>query len=293
MARRGLALAAMACGLIVVVAAQHFAPLAGPPLYDGVVVEDPYKWLSPPAGFAGGAQPATASGAVQGSQSPDLGVGTPEQPPQAQVFAGQGYLVMPPGTTSITVSIQPVAPASQPTDGVLAGNVYRISLTSQSGAAISGQASGGVTIVLRGPPNLSAAKIERLAGGTWTALQTDPAGTPHMFTAVVTDFGDFAIVAPPGWVPVNPGSSGPGNAGPVGPAATASGSSGSSSGNSNGSGPPLVPIVGIALALAVIIGVGVVLARRKPPAAAAASSRDRRPGPPAKPNRGKPPRRRR
>lgn len=293
MPRRGLALAALACGLVVVVAAQRFAPLAGPPLYDGVVVEDPYKWLSPPAGFAGGAQPATASGAVQGSQSPDLGVGTPEQPPQAQVFAGQGYLVMPPGTTSISVSIQPVPPASQPTDGVIAGNVYRISLTNQSGAAISGQASGGVTIVLRGPPNLPTARIERLTAGSWTALQTDPAGTPHMFTAVVTEFGDFAIVAPIGWVPANAGSSGPGNAGPAGPGATASNAPTASSGGSAGSGSPLVPIIGMALTLAIIIGVGVVLARRKPPAAPATSSRARRPGPPSKPNRGTPPRRRR
>jgi len=298
MERRRLALAALVCGFGVVVATQRLAPIAGPPLYDGVVVEDPYKWLSPPAGFSGGVQSAAASGAVQGDKNPDLSVYTPEQPPQAQVFAGQGYLVMPAGTTTINVSIKPVPAAAQPSDGVIAGNVYRFSLTNQNGAALSGSSGGGVTIVLRGPPNLPSATIERLAGGSWTVLQTDPAGTPHMFTAVVTDFGDFAIVAPPGWVPVHEGSSGSGAAGPAGPGASASGASasgapGNSSTGSGESGPPLAAIVGIAFALAVIIGVGVLLARRSAPLAPSTSSRQPRSRPPVQPDRGRPPRRRR
>jgi hypothetical protein len=298
MERRRLALAALVCGFGVVVAAQRLAPIAGPPLYDGVVVEDPYKWLSPPAGFAGGAQSASDSGAVQGDKNPDLSVFTPEQPPQAQVFAGQGYLVMPPGTTTIKVSIQPVPATAPPSDGVIAGNVYSFSLTNQDGAALSGSSGGGVTIVLRGPPNLPSATIERLAGGSWTQLQTDPAGTPHMFTAVVTDFGDFAIVAPPGWVPAHEGSSGSSAAGPAGPGASTSGAStsgapGSSSAGSSGSGPPLAAIVGIAFALAVIIGVGVLLARRGTPLAPSTSSRQPRFRPPVQPDRGRPPRRRR
>jgi hypothetical protein len=301
MERRRLALAALVCGIGVVVAAQRLAPIAGPPLYDGVVVEDPYKWLSPPAGFSGGAQSATDSGAVQGDKNPDLSVFTPEQPPQAQVFAGQGYLVMPPGTTTIKVSIKPVPATAQPSDGVIAGNVYRFSLTNQNGAALSGSSGGGVTIVLRGPPNLPSATIERLAGGDWTPLQTDPAGTPHMFAAVVTDFGDFAIVAPPDWVPAREGSSGSGAAGPAGPgasaaSASASGAPGSSAAGSSGSGPPLAAIVGIAFALAVIIGVGVLLARRSTPPApptSPTSSRTPRSRPPVKADRGRPPRRRR
>ena len=301
MQRRRLAIAALVCGFGVVVAAQHVAPFAGPPLYDGVVVEDPYKWLSPPSGFAGGAQSAAASGAVQGAKNPDLSVGTPEQPPQAQVFAGQGYLVMPPGTTTINVSIQPVPPPAQPTDGVLAGNVYRFSLTSQSGATISGQASGGVTIVLRGPPSLPSARIERLAGGSWTALKTDPAGTPHMFIAAVTDFGDFAIVAPPGWAPASPGPAGPVkagpagpvNAGPAGPGATASTASTDSTGGSAGSATWVLLIAGVALALAVTVVAGVLLARRRRPAVAVPSHRRPRPGPSVNPYRRRPPRRRR
>jgi len=94
MGRRRLALAALAAGLGLVVAAQRLAPISGPPLYDGVVVEDEYKWLSPPAGYQGGAPSAAATVPVQGGQSPNVAVATSEQPPQAQVFAGAGYLDM-------------------------------------------------------------------------------------------------------------------------------------------------------------------------------------------------------
>jgi hypothetical protein len=293
MERQRLALAALLCGFAVVVAAQRLAPIAGPPLYDGVVVEDTYKWLSPPSGYEGGAQSASASGAVQGNQSPDLGIGTQEQPPQAQVFAGEGYLVMPPGTTTINVSIKPVAPAAQPADGVIAGNVYRFSLTSQSGAPLSGDASGGVTIVLRGPPDLPSAHIERLAGSTWTPLQTDPAGTPHMFIAVVTDFGDFAIVAPPGWTPAPPGPAATGAAGPALPGSAATAPSVDSTAGSTGSTTPIVPIVVGAVALFAILALsGFALAHRDRPIVVAQPTASRPPRSPTHATRRRPPRRR-
>jgi hypothetical protein len=266
MRQKRLALAALVCGLVVVVAAQRLAPIAGPPLYDGVVVADEYKWLSPPPGYAGGAQSAADSGAVQGGQSPNLAVGTSEQPPQAQVFAGQGFLSMPPGTLSISVSIAPVQPATQPAGGVIAGNVYRFSLTSQSGGAISGQASGGVTIILRGPASLPTATIERLDGGTWNPLPTDPAGVPDMFTAVVTDFGDFALIAPPGWVPVKAGRTAPVNAGPAAPGSAASPSPAGSSGGPAESGPPILVIAAVALALVILLVAGVLFWLRRRPA---------------------------
>jgi hypothetical protein len=296
MARRGLALGAMACGLALIVAAQRLAPIAGPPLYDGVVVEDAYKWLSPPPGYSGGAQGASASGDVQGSQSPNLGVGTSEQPPQAQVFAGQGFLVMPPGTTTIKVSIEPVQPAAQPSDGVIAGNVYRFSLTSQSGGAITGDPTGGVTVVLRGPANLSSATIERLSGTTWTQLQTDSAGSPNIFTAVVTQFGDFALVAPPGWVPASPGPVAPVQVGPAGPESTAQATPGGSPANSAGSGLLPLLIVGLGFGLSLVVAVGfLVWFRSRQPRPARPVPTRRPPTPPrsVRPRRPPPSRRRR
>lgn len=198
---RRLAVAAQVCGLIVVVAAQRLAPIAGPPLYDGVPPIGPYEWLSPPPGLMGGAQSAQETDDVQDVQA-GLAIGSPELPPQIQILTDPGSLAIPDSTTSITVSIDPVAaPSAQPSDGVVAGNVYRISVTDQSGTVISMDADGTATLVMRGPPDLRLASIEIFAGGSWTKVHTDPAGVPNMFTASVSGFGDFALVAPSGWVP--------------------------------------------------------------------------------------------
>ena len=199
MKRRGLGAAALISGLAVVVIAQRLAPIPGPPLYDGVVVEDPYVWLAPPPGLHGGAQSAQESDPVSGV---GFGVGTPEQPPQAQVIADLGSLDLPNGSTSINVSIKPVAPpAVQPQDGVIAGNVYRIGVTNQSGATIGVASDGRVTMLLRGPASLPSATIELFSGGTWTDLDTQSAGVPDMYTTLLSSFGDYALVAPSGWVP--------------------------------------------------------------------------------------------
>jgi hypothetical protein len=248
MTRRRLALAALVGGLAIVAATQRLGPITGPPLYDGVIVEAPYQWLAPAPGFAGGAQSTAQTLALQGGQSPNLGIGTTENPPQAQVFAGAGFLNVPSGTSSINVSIQPVPPDALPSDGIIVGNVYRFSLTNQSGAPVSGQASGGVTIVLRGPANVPVATIKRFSGGSWTALATDPAGQPNMFTAVVTDFGDFALVAPPGWTPI---PQAPGQVGPVGPVATAgSGGPTTTPQGTAETGLPFLPALAVVLVIA-------------------------------------------
>jgi hypothetical protein len=200
--RRLFSLAAITCGLFVVVAAQHMRPIAGPPLYDGVVVFDPYKWLSPPPGLDGGAQSAQqtfSGGDLQGG----FGFGTPEEPPQIQLQSVFTSLAMPSGISSVTMSIEPVAtPSARPPNGIVAGNVYQITITDQNGTAVKPRRDATVTLVLRGPNSVPEATIERFAGGTWTELQTTWPGVPSTFVADIGDFGEFALVAPDAWVPV-------------------------------------------------------------------------------------------
>jgi hypothetical protein len=267
MSRRSLGTIALAAGLLVVVASQRLAPVAGPPLYDGVIVEAPYRWLSPPAGHTGGAQGTAQPVPIQGNQNPDLGIGTNENPPQAQVFAGAGFLNMPPGTTSITVSIQPLPPPAQPASGVIAGNVYEVSLTNQNGQPVTGQASGGVTIELRGPPTLSSVKIERFANNTWTPIGGDSVGQPNMYTAQVTDFGDFAIVAPDGWTPAPDGGGGGGPVGPQAPggagASTPASQGSGSSASSSSPDPTLLVVGGVVGLLVLLVAIGLLLYARR------------------------------
>ncbi|HEV2005483.1 MAG TPA: hypothetical protein VGQ85_02615, partial [Candidatus Limnocylindrales bacterium] len=136
-------------GGLVVLAAQLLAPLPGPPLYDGVIPVDAYRWLSPPPGEHDGAQGVSSVIPVSGTSSPLITLATTEVPPQAQVFAQPGGLTMPPGTTSLTVSITPMLPNALPTDGHIAGNVYRVTITTQAGVLVAAPASAEVTVILR------------------------------------------------------------------------------------------------------------------------------------------------
>jgi hypothetical protein len=195
--RRGrLALVASVAGLAVVVAARLASPDA-PPLYDGIVPVPPYVWLEPPPGRPGGAQGATATIPVSGGSSPLVAVATPELVPQTQIFAVPEAFRLPVGARSIRVSITPVGAEGAPTDAHIDGNVYRISVTDQAATALTAPESARVSIVMRAAdPTLAEGTIARLVDGTWRPLRTSLSGQAGMFIAVVTAFGDFAVLAP-------------------------------------------------------------------------------------------------
>jgi hypothetical protein len=194
---RRLAFATLCAGFALVGVAS-FGIRAPMPLYDGVVVVEPYRWLDPPPGQKGGAQGATGTEPLENGASPLIAIATPEEPPQAQIFGPPQALVLAPDSRSIVLSIMPVRPQTLPFVGHIAGNVYRILVADQLGTPLSAPASAEVSIVLRGPGHLLDATVERFADGAWQPLKTVPAGFTSMFLAVVTDFGDFALVAPGG-----------------------------------------------------------------------------------------------
>ncbi|MFI5254394.1 MAG: hypothetical protein ACHQ15_02915 [Candidatus Limnocylindrales bacterium] len=283
MADRRVGIALLAAGLILVAAAQHLAPLPTPPLYDGVVIAEPYRFLVPAAGQAG--DPGSASGTEQleNGQSPLTAIATTEQPPQAQIFAISGTLILPPGTTSIKLSIEPILPAVLPTDGHIAGNVYRISVTNQAGVPLTALVSDNVSVVLRGPDEAaSGATIERYADGAWQPLKSDDAGLGVSFIAVVTGFGDFAVVVAGPGGPYPTASPEPGASGLATPSGAASPtaaptappiSTPSPSPTPTGSGPfdggvptPLLALAGIALVIGGLGGAWWLRRRRAAPA---------------------------
>ncbi len=163
-ARRRRAVLSLALGLGIIAIAQATAPSNRPPLYDGVIPIDAYRWLSPPPGEHGGAKSVEASD---------------------------------PGTTEIRLSITPVAAEGQPSGGHIAGNVYRIKVTNQDDTALSAPPSALGSVVLRGPGAIADATVEQFVNGSWQKLKTDPSGFASTFLAVpVTQFGDFALVVP-------------------------------------------------------------------------------------------------
>ncbi|HYM84946.1 MAG TPA: hypothetical protein VEY67_12445, partial [Candidatus Dormibacteraeota bacterium] len=192
--RSGLALAGLGLGL------SALAGTAGPrsvmPLYDGVVPISPYVWLSPPPGAQGGAKGVSQTLPVSGGQNPIVAVHTPEQPPQAQLVAGPGTLAIGAGTTSITVSIEPVVPSPAPSDGQPAGNAYRVTLVDQAGVAVIPGPGTEVTLTLRGAPGLPVSWFEQSRNGSWRPLQSAQAGYPGTYeTTGLDSFGDFVLVS--------------------------------------------------------------------------------------------------
>lgn len=290
MARHRLASVAIIAGTVVAIVAQRGAPIAGPPLYDGVVVVAPYAWLSPPHGLHSGAKSDRETFPVSNG---GFGAQTQEQPPQAQVSLDFGSLLMPAGTKSVIVTIRPVPPPSvAPSDGIVAGNVYRIEASNQAGEAVQVRPGSQITVILRGPTSLLAAYVELFAGGTWTSEDTDPVGVPDMYTTLVGSFGDFALVSPDAtWVPdgetgppptaaataASAASSATGDAAPQ-TSATATDSSAKPSDGSRRSGPtanagsahgtagqgsclPLTQIGAVAIGLLVILAAGFIMTR--------------------------------
>ena len=238
MTRSRPAVLAILVGLGLAVGAARLAPIRTPPLYDGVPPDEPYVWLSPPPGHPGNPTGNTATIAVTGGTSPLVTLDTLELNPQAQIFAPPGGLTLPTGTTSITVSITPVEPVAQPSDGHIDGNVYRITIVNQAGAAATAIPSADVTVVLRATdPTTASATIEIYANGTWTPLKTDPEGFGAQFLAIVSGFGDFAVVLPgaasTGGSTASgaPAGSGAASPAPPTPAASGTGTGGSPTGN--------------------------------------------------------------
>src|SRR6185312_5912875 len=129
----GLALLA---GLGLAVAVQVHAPV-GVPLYDGVIVPEPYRYLHPVADQPGDPTSAEATKQAQGNKTPVFAVATDEQPPQAQIVAMADAFELPAGATALHITITPVDPTVQPTQGAIAGNVYRFVITTPDGQAVA------------------------------------------------------------------------------------------------------------------------------------------------------------
>jgi len=259
------ALASIVVGLGLAFAAAELAPLPGPPLYDGVVTVEPYRWLDPPPGQPGGAAGNSAVLPVTGDTSPLVAIETPEDPPQAQLFAAPGALTLPPGTTSLTVSISPVEATTVPANGHVAGNVYRVTVVNQEGIAATAPASASVSLVLRSPDlTTTEATTDHIKDGVWQALKTDASGPGPTFISVVTEFGDFALTLPGAAGSPGPATSvEPGGSSPPG---TSSPTPSGAAGPGADAGRPPVTIFAVAAIALVLAGLlaSAFLPRRKP-----------------------------
>ena len=261
---------ALLVGSILVLALQVAAPV-GVPLYDGVAVQEPYRYLHPLPGQPGPALGFSSTVQVAGAESPQVTAPTPESPPQAQLVALPGAFTLPSGATSLSVSVTPVDPPGVAPGGSIAGNVYRFAIVDQAGTPVIVKACEGcISLVMRAPESLTAeARLQRFADGAWTDVETVHAGILGMYATNPTALGDYAIVT---------GDDG-GNGGPDGP--------------DGGLGTEGLIVAGGAVVILVLLLAAALLLRRRPPpapeppAARPIPSKRRRPPkpPPGSPDR--------
>jgi hypothetical protein len=185
---------ALGLGAGLALAAQLLGPV-GVPLYDGVTVNEPYRYLEPAQGQPG--QPMTyqaSPGLDAGGTSRSFAAATTENPPQAQLIALPGTFIAPPGASSMEVAINAIPAEVQPTSGSIAGNVYRFAVTDAAGNPFALAADAQPTLTLRGPDGVTDAVIGHLTAAGWQALTTEHGGGLGLFTVVPRELGDYAVL---------------------------------------------------------------------------------------------------
>lgn len=111
---RRLGWVAVLAGGLLTLAVQVAAPV-GVPLFDGVVVQEPYRFLHPTGDQAGSPGSFSESTDIE-DVVPFIAAKTTENPPEAQLIALDDAFELTAGATSLEVSIAPIeAPA--PPDG--------------------------------------------------------------------------------------------------------------------------------------------------------------------------------
>jgi hypothetical protein len=185
---------AILAGAALALGVQIAAPV-GVPLYDGVLVQEPYRYLDPAGDQVGEPSSFGSTPAVVEGVSPIFAAATLEEPPQAQLIARRDAFALAPGTTSLQVSITPIEPPAPPPEGTVAGNTYRFRVTDQAGNDLPVKpCEACLSLVLRAPEDTEVATVKRFADALWLDVETVHAGIGAMYQANPTAMGDYAVI---------------------------------------------------------------------------------------------------
>jgi hypothetical protein len=170
------------------------------PLYDGVGFPDqPYRFVDPPAGVKHGPPPTPAKAtapAVGGQNSEELALQSNEQGPQILLDLPSNSVHVPVGATTVTMTGTPLAPDTQPADGRIDGNVYRLAVTSNAGPASFASTVGDSFLYLRAvtlKPAPPVMEYRQTPQAQWRPLKTGRGGA-DVFVVAFHGSGDYALV---------------------------------------------------------------------------------------------------
>jgi hypothetical protein len=198
-----------ALGIAALAASWAIAP-AVVPVYDGAQFPDePYRWVSAPAG-AKPTKPPTVAKAVIPMRNGFSTAGfanSAEQGPQISLYIPATGLQAPPGTSVITVTATPLAPSQPlPTNGTIITNVYRIAATATRGAVTTVGKTDNTTptLQMRAPTSKQPGPVFEYRGTQgWQPMSTlSVDGKPvktlrvgqDIYQTFAPKFGDYALV---------------------------------------------------------------------------------------------------
>ncbi len=173
------------------------------PVYDGVGVPDePYRYVAAPAGRprTAAATPAVATSPVRaGASSNGLTLSSAEVGPQVSVFVPAGALgVAGAGSSTVTVRVEPQAPADPPPTARTDGNVYRFTLIDPAGPVVLTPKAALATLYLRATTAQQPGPVMEHrsdAHRPWTALPTSRGGQ-DIYVAGFVGAGDYVLAFP-------------------------------------------------------------------------------------------------
>lgn len=184
------------------------------PLYDGIGFPDqPYRYVRVPAGVTKHGPPArtthSTSPALSGTNSEELAIRTAEQGPQLFLDLPPSSTQIPVAANNVTLTATPLAPDTQPADGTIDGNIYRISVASDAGSGAFGPNVGQNLLFMRAAslkPAPPVMEYRPTPASAWTPVHTT-AGGADVFVISFKGAGDFALVHRRGAKPVRGGPS--------------------------------------------------------------------------------------
>lgn len=195
MTNRRLGVLLILAGSAAALAIQVAAPVVVP-LYDGVQVAEPYRYLHPSGDQVGNPTSSSERELVSEGVSPVVVAATTEIPPQAQLIAQRDAFVLTAGTTSIVAEITPIDPPVAPTTGTILGNAYSFSVSDQLGTQLRIKPCDGcVSLALRAPDGGPAATVMRFENGAWVEVLTRHGGAVALYQTNPVATGIYAVVA--------------------------------------------------------------------------------------------------
>ena len=171
------------------------------PVYDGIGQPDePYRYVSAPAGAATTAAPTSGAGQTPlsaGRSTNGLSVQTAEQGPQFSLFLPPGALAA--AGSAVRVTVDPKAPTDQPRPATVDGNVYVVTLADPAGPVTLTDKAAIATLYLRSTTQRTPGPdvYHRDPGAaSWKKLQTSRGGF-DVYVASFVGPGEYALAFAP------------------------------------------------------------------------------------------------